>query len=447
MKDDVLDEVSWTSTEAIEDADGLHMLARRFRLTVTGGPEEAASFASEGERAVIGSHPSANLVLRDSTVSRFHCELALEGERVVLRDLKSRNGTRVEGVLIREAVLAGECTLTLGNSIVRFSLADEEVRIPLSKREQFGELRGQSRAMRGAFMRLETAARSDANVLLQGETGTGKELAAEALHQESARAAGPFVVVDCASLPAGLLESELFGHEVGAFTGATKTRMGAFEEASGGTLFLDEIGELPLDLQPKLLRAIDSRKVSRLGSVQQIPCDFRLIAATNRNLQQEVNARRFRSDLYYRLAVLTIRLPPLRERVDDIPLLMDWFSSQLGATTEARARLHAGLSQAFSHSWPGNIRELRNHVERTLATVPSTDDEALPSQPEAPLVHLSVPLREARAQHLAWFERRYLEQLLEAHDDNVAAAARTAGVARVHLHRMLSRAGLRGSSK
>jgi transcriptional regulator with PAS, ATPase and Fis domain len=253
-------------------------------------------------------------------------------------------------------------------------------------------------------------------------------------------------VLDCGAIPAGLLESELFGHERGAFTGADRERIGAFEAAHGGTLLLDEVGELDLGLQPKLLRVLETRAVQRVGGARRIDVDVRVVAATNRNLPAEVNARRFRSDLYYRLAVLEVTLPPLRDRTEDLPLLVEEILSQLGATADAAAAdLRSGTWSAnlLRHPWPGNVRELRNHVERCLALqdlVPLSPD---PQGGADALVDVRQPLRAARDRWVRFFEKKYLAELLSQHGNNVSAAARAAGVDRIHFHRLLSRCGLR----
>ncbi|HEY6036691.1 MAG TPA: sigma 54-interacting transcriptional regulator, partial [Kofleriaceae bacterium] len=266
-----------------------------------------------------------------------------------------------------------------------------------------------------------------------------------ALHTESPRCDGPFVVVDCGAIPANLLEVELFGHEPGAFTGATTRRIGAFEAASGGTLLLDELGELALELQPKLLRALDRHEIQRIGSTTRIATDVRVIAATNRNLREEVNAHRFRSDLYYRLAVMPITLPPLRERSEDLPALIEALLADLGATgSPAAAPLRSGelVPELLRHAWPGNVRELRNYLEAAL--VRQDFHRAADEGRTSPLaIDVGQPLRVVRERWVRELERRYLEQLLAAHSNNVSAAARAAGVDRVHLHRLLGRAGLR----
>jgi two-component system, NtrC family, response regulator GlrR len=423
-------------------ADGAtHVLVDRFRVEVVGGPAGGGSFVSRGERVLVGSHPSCDLVLRDPSVSRFHLELKADVRQVIVRDLESRNGTSIDGVRVGVAYLQGDATIRVGRTELRFSLDAEPNRIELSSRDRFGRLLGRSHAMRALFPRLEAAAATDSTVLLEGETGVGKELAAEAIHEASARANGPFVVIDCGALPQTLMDSELFGHEAGAFTGALAARAGAFEAAAGGTIFLDEIGELGLELQPKLLGALERREIRRIGG-GVVPIDVRVVAATHRDLRTEVNAHRFRPDLYYRLAVLPVRIPPLRERLDDVPLLVDAILADLGVApgTATQVRTFA-LAEAATHNWPGNVRELRNVVERTLGGL---DAPLLPSDSESsPSIDARMPIKEARDRVVAWFERRYLEELLQAHDGNVSAAARTAGVDRVHLHRLLSRARLR----
>ena len=308
---------------------------------------------------------------------------------------------------------------------------------------------GQSEAMKRVFETLGRAAKSDATVLLEGETGTGKEISAEALHRNSRRRDKPFLIVDCGAIPPQLLESELFGHERGSFTGAVSSRQGVFEAAAGGSVFLDEIGELAIDLQPKLLRVLERREVRRIGTNQHVPVDVRLIAATNRGLRSEVAARKFRSDLYYRLAVVEVKLPPLRERAGDLPALVDYILKGLGPLDEEIA--HALLAPEFlvklgEHDWPGNIRELRNFIERCVALgdVRAPTSNRVPAQASPEEAALSQrPLREAREEWTNTFERRYLEELLATHDNRVSAAARAAGVDRIYFYRLLWKHGLR----
>jgi two-component system response regulator GlrR len=411
------------------------------RLEVVAGPDAGSTFASEGERFTVGTDERADMVLHDRTVSRFHAEIALEAERVTIRDLGSHNGTFVDGVSVLHAHLVPGSLIRVGATELRFATDGAPIRISLGG-EQFGAMVGAAPVMRAVFARLARAAASEATVLLTGETGTGKEVAAEALHAASTRARGPFVIVDCAAVPAELLESELFGHERGAFTGAFASRAGAFETADGGTVFLDEIGELPADLQPKLLRALERREIKRVGRDTWKPVDVRIIAATNRDLRAEVNASRFRADLYYRLAVIEIRLPALRERRDDLPALVDAILARMGMTDVPEARLlrtPQARSELAQHPWPGNVRELRNYIERCLALA---ERPVLAAPTDAPPA-ASDDLRAARKQWTAGHEKAFLEDLLARHGGNVSAAARAAGFDRKHLYRMLWRHGLR----
>jgi transcriptional regulator with PAS, ATPase and Fis domain len=417
----------------------------RFRLTVDDGADRGATCVSEGERIVIGTHESADLRLTDRAVSRFHCELVLTADAVVLADLQSRNGTTVDSVPVTKAPLRDGATIGVGTTRLTFRLAADHAKIPLATNDRFGRMIGAATSTRAVMAQLARAAKTDSTVLLEGETGTGKEIASESLHVESARKDKPFLVVDCGAVPADLLESELFGHERGSFTGANERRIGVFEAANGGTVLLDEIGELALALQPKLLRVLERREIKRIGANTYVPVDVRIVAATNRDLRAEVNAQRFRSDLFYRLAVLQIRLPPLRERPDDLPLLVDTILEDLGLaehpvagtlrTTDARAQLAA-------HAWPGNVRELRNYIERCIAmraAMPPGADPGVDPMPETG----PEPLKTARDRAVRIFERAYLTDLLAREGGNVTAAARAAGVDRIHLYRLLWRHGLK----
>ena len=432
------------STVPLSSATPVRALVRECRLTVLGEHGDGAAFVFARERMTVGADPRADLVIADDSLSKFHCEVRIVDGVSYVRDLGSRNGTFVDRVPVLDAPLRDGAVLTLGRTRLRFDLGARQVEIPLAQRDAFGRLRGGSVPMRAAYALLEAAAASTSTVLLQGESGTGKDLAAESLHLESARRDGPFVVVDCGAIPANLLEPELFGHEAGAFTGATAQRIGAFEAAAGGTILLDEIGELALELQPKLLRVIERREIQRVGGVARIPIDVRVVAATNRDLKAEVNARRFRSDLYFRLAVLVVTLPPLRQRTTDIPMLVEAILDGLGDRDSPMARSLAGgelLPELLRHSWPGNVRELRNYVEACVVRQERAIDAVAPSS--EPTIDIAQPLRAVRDRWLRHVERRYLEAMLLAHGNNVSAAARAAGVDRVHLHRLLKSAGLR----
>jgi DNA-binding NtrC family response regulator len=417
---------------------GASPAVRRFEVVGLDGPAAGVAWTSSGATCAIGSHPSNDVVLVDAAVSRFHCELRIDRDRVRLHDMGSTNGTTLDGVPVLVAIVRDGSAIQLGRSTLRFQLAPEVNRVPVSERTELGQLVGSSWSMRTVFALLERAARTHSTILIEGESGTGKEGAARAVHAASPRAERPFVVIDCGAIPADLLESELFGHERGAFTGATERRIGAFEAADGGTVFLDEIGELPAELQPKLLRVLEQREIRRLGGNATIKVDVRIVAATNRDLRAEVNAGRFRPDVYFRLAVVKAVLPPLRSRLEDLPLLVDRIVATLDLPPAAAARLRepgfiAGLAR---HAWPGNVRELRNHLERcaVLGDLDTSGDgrDAVEFR----------TYQEARDQVLAEFERRYAEQLLAYHRGNVSAAARASGIDRTYLHRLMRRHGL-----
>jgi DNA-binding NtrC family response regulator len=395
--------------------------------------------------ASIGSHAGNTLVLNEPTVSRCHAEIRLEDERIVVRDLGSTNGTFVDGVRVREAFLRSGNVVRLGAAEVRFELDGRRHFLPVSDATRFGELVGGSAAMRRVFGVLEKAARTDSTLILEGETGTGKTRAAAALHELSSRASKPFLVVDCGALPPSLLEAELFGHEKGAFTGAAARRMGVFEEADGGTVLLDEIGELPLELQPRLLRVLEEKQVKRLGQNRWTPVDVRILAATHKDLRAEVNAGRFRADLYFRLAVLKVSMPALRERPEDIPEVAKALLEQLGARPQRHPALFAPdfLGSLARPSWKGNVRELRNYLERCLTfeePMPLTESE---HGSAAPASWAGTPIALARQRVVESFERVYLAQLLARHDGKVAQASKEAGVDRVYLYRLMRKYGLK----
>jgi two-component system, NtrC family, response regulator GlrR len=399
---------------------------------------------------VVGTAGAVDLVLREPTVSRLHAELEPRESGLWLRDLGSRNGSFIDGVRVERGCVPERGRIRLGALELAVRYGSQPAPVALWADARFGPLLGASTPMRELFARLERIAASDATVLMQGETGTGKELVARALHDASARAGGPFVIVDCGALPESLLDAELFGHSRGAFTGAVGSRAGAFEAADGGTLFLDEIGELPLPLQPKLLRILEARTVRRLGENEARAVDVRFISATNRDLRTMVNARAFREDLYFRLAVLPVTVPPLREHASDIALLAEHF-----LPPASRALLTPALiSELESRPWLGNVRELRNFIDRLTAlgegdalAAPHQGDAAEPSSAGGsrrllPTEWLNLPLREARDRCTQQMEREYLGALLQRHDHNVTAAAQSAGVDRTYLHRLVRKYGI-----
>ncbi len=414
---------------------------RRCRLEVVAGPDRGRLIEIAAPAIQIG-RIGADLNLTDLKVSGLHCELALEPQGYRLRDLGSTNGTYVKGVRIVDAFIAPGSTIQVGKSAITFVPLDDAVAMPLWHESRLHTLIGGSAAMRHLFELINRFAQSDATVLIQGETGAGKELVADALHECSPRHDQPFVVLDCSAIPEQLCEAQLFGHEVGAFTGAVRSTPGVFEMAHGGTLFLDEIGELPLEVQAKLLRAVETRRVRRLGGTKLFASDVRIIAATNRDLAAEVNRGTFRADLYYRLAVARLAVPPLRERRDDVPLLVTHFLHQLGGEAQLPEDF---MARAMCHAWPGNVRELRNAVERAVLLPHHATAFETPTQPEGSgLAHvdIEIPFKLAKQRLVDDFDRRYLEALLEAHDGNISAAARAAGIERMSIYKMIRRLGL-----
>lgn len=434
----------------------------RSRLVVVEGPDEGLELEIVKEKVTIGRSKIADLSLDDPAVSGIHAELERGADSVLVRDLGSTNGVFIEDVQIREAYLHPEMRFRLGNNVIRFERVEGHVEIEVSRSERFHELIGKSQKMREIFAVLEKVASSDLTVLIRGETGTGKELVARAIHAASPRKGGPLVVQDCSAIPANLIESTLFGHERGAFTGAMERRRGSFEQADGGTIVLDEIGELELSLQPKLLRVLESREVMRVGGSRPLPVDVRVVAATNRDLRQMVAEGSFREDLYYRLSVVQIELPPLRERAEDIPALaqdfLDHFAkrhfpgqqTQLSIARDAMRRLS-------SYHWPGNIRELKNTIERaaSLADGPElTVRDLMPSSQKTPptllpggtaegFIEDGLPFKEAKQRVIDSFEAAYLKVILERHGGNITRAAEEAGLTRFHLRELAKRYGLR----
>jgi DNA-binding NtrC family response regulator len=404
----------------------------------------------------IGAGPGNDLQLDDPTVSSAHAEIFATPQGFKIKDVGSTNGTMVNRVRIVEAFLEDGIGVMVGEVALEFRLGKEKVIQPMSEAAELHGAVGTSPAMRAIFSRIDRVAKTDATVLIHGETGSGKEVVAWSIYEASRRKDGPFVVVDCGGIAPTLIESELFGHEKGSFTGAHQRRVGAFERAHGGTLFLDELGELSLELQPKLLRALERREVQRVGGDKPIPIDVRIIAATNRDLRGMVARGEFREDLYYRLAVVTLELPPLRERRDDIPVLVDHFLTGMGLTRAALPE--AAMDRFLEHSWPGNARELKNAVERAVVLGETRflggGPAAAPPPPALPgggagsatgltsEIDASQPYKDQKARVIADFEERYARLLMKQHGGNVSAAARVAGIDRMSLHKILARYGL-----
>ncbi len=427
---------------------------QRFRFEVVTGSDQGAVQIAQGPEFSIGTAEGNHLVLTDRTVSRHHCVITYTANGFLLRDLGSTNGTFLGGHRIEAAYLKPGSIVGIGKTTCRFEGLNEVVTEALSDEAQYGRLLGESAAMRRIFALLPKIAASESTVLLEGETGTGKGLLAEAIHLNSPRAAAPFVVIDCSAIPSSLVEAELFGHAKGAFTGALNARLGVFETANGGTVFLDEIGELPLDMQPKLLRAIEDRTIRRVGASAPTHLNVRVVAATNRDLRHEVNRGTFRSDLYYRLNIVRLRLPPLRERREDIPVLAEHFYRHFTGNSEAKPPAE-WLAALLRQDWPGNVRELRSAVERAvLMEDPELLKEgapfggppvsmSLPHAPERPVeFDPAISFREAKERAVAVWERAYLESLLKTSGANLSKAARLAHMNRNHLRDLLKAHGV-----
>ena len=411
----------------------------RYRLTVLEGPDRGATIDGAEPEVSVGTAEGNTLVLGDVTVSRHHIAIAPTPRGHLLRDLESTNGTSVNGVIVERAYLASNVVIAVGDTRLRFDVLRDDETAALSADTAWGRALGTSAAMRRLFAMLPRIAESDATILLEGETGTGKSLIASEIHEASPRRAGPFIVVDCGSIPPSLVESELFGHEKGAFTGATASRAGAFEAAHGGTVFLDEIGELPLDMQPKLLRALEERVIKRIGRNDETPLDIRLIAATNRDLRSEINKGRFRSDLYYRLNTFRLRVPPLRERREDIPLLVAHYYDELGAG-QPTAEL---LTDFARHDWHGNVRELRAAVERAVLLGDPAVWESLADAAPPPVRDEPMSYREAKERAVGAWEREFVGRLIADHGGNISRAARAARMDRNYLRELMGRHRLR----
>jgi DNA-binding NtrC family response regulator len=423
------------------------------RLTAVSGPGAGRALAMSSALATVGRHPTNDLALDDARVSGVHLELRRAGSRVHVRDAGSTNGTWIGPHRVTEIELAAGAELTVGGTTLRLDIDEGATPAATSQQDFFGDLVGVSTVMHELFVTLERIAGKNLTVLLQGETGTGKEEAARAIHARSRRADRPFVVIDATSLPQTLAESLLFGHERGAFTGADRRMAGLFETAHGGTVFLDEIGELPGPIQAKFLRVLEQREVTRVGGNEPFPVDIRVIAATHRDLRHEIEAGRFREDLFFRLAQVRVLLAPLRDRPEDIPVLCQKLLARStddpDVLIEASALLHLQ-----AQPWPGNVRELRNVLARAaaLATggVIRREDVAgegfgfRGTREERSALNLSGEFTPAKEQAIERFESAYLGALMKRCSGNLSLAARQAGVARHHLRDLLKKRGLYG---
>jgi DNA-binding NtrC family response regulator len=438
-------------------------LNRGCRIEVIAGADAGSSWLVPQIGVVVGADPGCDVLLHDPAVSGRHFQVVPSRNGFEVTDLGSRNGTFLDETLVSRVVVPPGTTLRTGTTVLQLLPAEELVEIPPSAASGFGGLIGSSLAMRRIYGALERASGSDASILLGGESGTGKELAARAIHDHSGRKSGPFVVFDCGAASDTLIESDLFGHLRGAFTGAQSDRDGAFAAADGGTLFLDEIGDLPIGLQPKLLRMLEGGEVVPLGGRKPVRADVRVIAATHRDLWREVGRGTFRGDLYYRLAVVEAEIPPLRRRTEDISELAELFLRRAGATDPHVQGKN--LDSLVAYPWPGNVRELRNVMARAVALSPtgaSFDDmpillrnrvnggsgQAGAGAPVNASGSLNISWRADRNYHdvkaelLARFERDYLSDLITRAEGNVSQAARTAGLERKYLYKLLEKADL-----
>lgn len=430
---------------------------RKCQLVIVDGPARGKKFSLNKNALTVGKREGNDIIVPDKTVSRNHIEIDYTADSFVLKDLDSTNGTFLNGSRVKQAYLSPGDLIKIGNTTLEFVAFDEKVKIEPSERTSFGEMVGKSRKMRQIFSILEKISPTQATVIIEGETGTGKDLVARAIHEYSSRKDKPFVVFDCSGVAPNLIESELFGHERGAFTGAVKSRRGAFEEAQGGTLFLDEIGELGLDLQPKLLRALEQREIKRVGGNVPVKIDTRVVCATNRNLRKEIQAGRFREDLYYRLSVVKINLPSLRERSEDIvPIIENMlanrpFNRNADGTLRVSRIDDEALKVLTRFEWPGNVRELHNVVERAVSFVEGntitraeldfifSENEHGEERTERMDIDSDLPFKDAKQQIVENFEKEYLAQLLKKHSHNLSKAAREAQIDRKHLRNLLKK--------
>ncbi|MDO8643419.1 MAG: sigma 54-interacting transcriptional regulator [bacterium] len=450
-----------TQLLALEERKDLISL-QKCRLEIISGSNKGKKLDLNKNTFSIGKKEDNDLVIDDKTVSRKHLEIQKMENGFMLQDLESTNGTTINDIRVKQAYLSPGDIIKIGNTKIEFVAFDEKVQIEPSSKEAFGDLSGQSRKMRQIFGILEKISPTNATVIVEGETGTGKEVVARAVHDHSSRKTKPFVVFDCSAVAENLIESELFGHVKGSFTGAVATRKGAFEQANGGTIFLDEIGELSLELQPKLLRALEQREVRKVGSNETGSIDVRVICATNKNLRNEVAGGSFREDLYYRLSVVKIYIPPLRERPEDIEALIGKLL-QTGKFNLIDGKLKVtrvdddALRMLTRYQWPGNVRELLNVLERVVPLVDKNTIEAkhlafifqeLEREEEATerlspaTVNTGLPFKEAKQKIVENFEKDYLASLLRRNHYNISKTAREAGIDRKHIRNLLKKYGI-----
>jgi transcriptional regulator with PAS, ATPase and Fis domain len=422
--------------------------APRISLTVTKGPAKGEVLASESPVLRVGAASDNDLMVEDGTVSRNHFRIQLDPRGYRIRDLASKNGVFVDSMAVLDGYLPQTCKISIGDTVIKFKQERETRDVEFATGNRLGNLLGISSQMRHLFALIQRVADTEATILVEGESGTGKELTAQALHDLSGRAKQRLVVLDCSAIPESIIESELFGHLKGAFTGAVTSRRGAVDNADGGTLFLDEIGELPLTLQGKVLRLIEAREIKPVGADQFKKVDLRILAATNRNLKEEVGKGTFRQDLYYRLAVMKLRIAPLRERLEDLePLVqhfLEFFSNRDGRQYTVP---HNFMTPLMGYHFPGNVRELRNMIERACLLSEGVELELeLPTRTQKVdtdflgFEHLlTMPYKDAKETLVSTFEERYWNELLEKCGNNISEASRRGGIHRKSLEYLLKK--------
>ena len=445
-----MSETQARATKIIEDLrTGNELVFDRFELKVVDGPDNGLSRTYGQEVVQIGTAQINDLVLADKTVSRFHIKIENKNNQFILTDVDSTNGTFIGRQRIRSVYLEDTTQIEVGGTKLRFKLLGDKTTFSLPERDFMGAIIGRSSQMRQLYVQLERIAKSEMPVIIEGETGTGKDLVAQVIHDHSDRKEEAFEVLDCAAIPDTLIESELFGHVKGAFTGADRDRPGIFERAHKGTVFLDEMGELKLEMQPKLLRVLETGQVRRVGGDTPIAVDVRVVAATHRSLRDMVNQAKFREDLFYRLAVCQIYMPALRERREDIPLLIEHFIKRFQAASKQAqpAEMDAATLEEFCNNmWPGNVRQLRNAVER-YAVMGTSDfnvrpqrEFQTPNSAATPMEfnntnYQNMPLKEAKEA----FEKQYLDALIKRHHGNIQESAQIAELHPKSLARLLRR--------
>jgi transcriptional regulator with GAF, ATPase, and Fis domain len=452
MSDDPPDLFEDASTLARPRLEPTPVAEGAFAVVVIEGPDQGRRFSFDGaqpSRVLVGKGPACEVRLSDREVSRRHLALELIGRRMRVTDLGSTNGSFVDGLGVEDAYVVGGETIRIGATLLAVERSEKSGEKPrVVTQSRFGRVIGVSTEMRRLYPLCDRIAASTVAVVIEGETGTGKEVLAESIHEQGPRALAPFVVFDCTAVPPNLVESELFGHERGAFTGAVASRKGVFEQAHGGTLLIDEIGDLDISLQPKLLRAIERSEIRRVGGDRPIRVDVRVLSATRRDLDREVQTGRFRDDLYHRLAVARVELPPLRRRTGDVTVLARHFAQELAGRGGETRLPNPLLMRWEDYAWPGNVRELRNAVARYLAFGELADmsyaSERAPTPEPSDILEailaLRLPFSAARERMLDEFERRYVQRALAEHGDNVVKAAAASGIARRYFHILKARA-------